>query len=85
MTYAENVRDVGKSTEAMALNEIVKDIMASSNKAIVSYADDRSRKYLKSLHINGIYRALLNLPIRRISTEAKNNLKDLKKKTQNAS
>ena len=42
---AENVRDIGKSTEAISLNEIVKDIMASSNKVTVIYADDRSRKY----------------------------------------
>ena len=81
LPHAKNVRDVGKSIEAMALHEIVKDIMASSQQVTVTYADDGSRKQgagsfsVQGIHINGIYRALPTLPI---SSETRNNLADLK-------
>ncbi len=81
LPHTKNVRDAGKSIEAMALHKIVKDIMASSNQVTLTHADDGSRKQgtggfsVQGIHINGVYTALPTLPI---SAETRSNLADLK-------
>ena len=76
-----NVRQAGKSIEAMALDEIVKEVMTSSEQVSVTYSEDGSKKQgagsfsVQGITINGKYRAL---PTLKISSESRQNLADLK-------
>ena len=40
---SKNIRKAGKSIEAMALHEIVKEIMASEEKSSITYTEDGSK------------------------------------------
>jgi len=76
-----NVKQAGRSLEALALHEIVKQMMDSDEKSVVTYADDGSKKQgagsfsVQGVTINGIFRPLPTLPI---ASETRENLAELK-------
>lgn len=78
---ASNMRQVGKSIEAMALAAIVDEIMNTDEQVTVTYSEDGSKKQgagsfsVQGISINRMYRAL---PTMSIATESRRNLADLK-------
>lgn len=78
---SSNVRHAGKSIEALALDEIVKEIMERSEQVVVTYSDDGSRKQgagslsVQGITVNGKYRSL---PTMTIASESRKNLAALK-------
>ncbi|KAK6168680.1 hypothetical protein SNE40_019871 [Patella caerulea] len=81
LPQSSNVRQVGKSIKAMTLDEIVREIMNSDGKAVVTYCDDGSKKQgagsfsVQGFTINQKYRPL---PTLTIASETRSNLADLK-------
>ena len=75
------IRQVGKAIKAMTLAEIVKEIMGSKDKTVVTYNDDWSKKQgtgsfsVQGVTINGKFRAF---PTLQIASEARKNIADLK-------
>ena len=76
-----SVRYASKGIEAMALAEIVKEIMESDQNSVVTYHEDGSKKQgagsfsVQGVSINGKYRAL---PTLTVASENRMNLADLK-------
>ena len=76
-----SVRYASKGIEAMALAEIVKEIMESDQNSVVTYHEDGSKKQgagsfsVQGVSINGKYRAL---PTLTVASENHMNLADLK-------
>lgn len=76
-----SIRLAGKSLEALALDEIVKEIMKSDEDVVVTYSDDGSKKQgagsfsVQGITVNGKYRSL---PTMSIASESRKNLADLK-------
>ena len=81
LTDKKNARRVGKCIEAMALSEIVTEIVSSDDQSTITYANDGSKKQgagsftVQGIIINGKYRAL---PTMSIASESKPNLAELK-------
>ena len=81
LPQASNIRQAGKSIEALALDEIVKEIMDSNEKTVVTYSDDGSKKQgagsfsVQGVTVNGKYRSL---PTMKVASESRANLADLK-------
>ena len=81
LPHQKNIRQVGKAIEAMTLAEIVREIMGSNEKTVVTYNDDGSKKQgtgsfsVQGVTINGKFRAF---PTLQIASEARKNIADLK-------
>ena len=81
LPQTKNIRYSGKKIEALALDEIVKEIMESNENTTVTYSDDESKKQgcgsfsVQGLTVNGKYRSL---PTLNIASESRENLADLK-------
>ena len=81
LPHKQSIRYAGKSIEYLALDNIVKEIMASDDKSTVTYCDDGSKKQgtgsftVQGVIIVGNYRALPTMPI---ASESKSNLAQLK-------
>ncbi|KAK6171675.1 hypothetical protein SNE40_018117 [Patella caerulea] len=81
MPESKCTRRAGKSIEAMALDEIVSEIMNSSEKSVVTYNDDGSKKQgigsfsVQGITINGKFRSLPTVPV---ASESRENLAELK-------
>jgi len=81
LPHSSNIREAGKRIEALALDEIVKEVMNSDELAVVTYCDDGSKKQgagsfsVQGITVNGIYRSL---PTLNITSESRKNLADLK-------
>ena len=79
--HQKNIRQVGKVIEAMTLAKIVKEVMGSNDKTVVTYNDDGSKKQgtgsfcVQGVTINGKFRAF---PTLQIASEARRNIADLK-------
>lgn len=78
---SSNLRQAGKCLEVLALDEIVKEIMNSDEKVVVTYSDDGSKKQgagafsVQGITVNGKYRSL---PTMSIASESRENLAALK-------
>ena len=80
---SSSVRQAGKSIEALALDEIVKEVMNSecNEQIVVTYSDDGSKNQgvgsfsVQGITVNGKYRAL---PSMSIASESRSNLAALK-------
>ena len=76
-----DVRQAEKCIEKLALHQIVKEIMDTDEKIVVTYADDDSKKQsagsfsVQDIAIHGILR---QLPTLSVASESRRNLADLK-------
>jgi len=81
LPQSSNIRMVGKSIEEMALDQIVKEIMNSEQKTVLTYHDDGSKKQgvgsfsVQGFTINGKFRPLPTFPI---ASQSRKNVADLK-------
>ena len=81
LPHYKNVKQAGKCIETLAIDEIVKEIMGSHEKTVVTYSDDGSKKQgagsfsVQGITVNGVYRSL---PTLSIASESRTNLADLK-------
>jgi hypothetical protein len=78
---SSNVRQAGKGLEVLALDEVVKEIMNTDEKVVVTYSDDGSKKQgagafsVQGITVNGKYRSL---PTMSIASESREDLAALK-------
>ena len=81
LPHQKNIRQVGNTNDAMMLAKIVKEILGSNDKTVVTYNNDGSKKQgtgsfnMQGVMINGKFRAF---PTLHIASEARRNIADLK-------